>query len=217
MASDIAPAGALLVKTFVIGIAVAAPVGAMGVLCIQRTLARGFSAGLATGAGIATADGIYAGLAAFGLAAVSHALVTWQVPLRIVGGVLLVWLGWRAMMTPPASASDAEKIALRGHGGLYASAVGMTLTNPMTIMAFGAVFASAGLVAQPTLASAGVATLGVALGSLSWWIALSGGVALMRHAVGERALAWISRISGAAIVAFGLVAIVAGVVGLMSR
>jgi putative LysE/RhtB family amino acid efflux pump len=198
-----------------IGIAVAAPVGAMGVLCIQRTLSKGFSAGLATGSGIATADGAYAGVAAFGLAAVSHSLVAFQSPLRIVGGVLLVWLGWRAMFRPPARSTASDTGADRGGWALYASAVGLTLTNPMTIMAFGAVFASAGLSVQPTLSSAVVATAGVALGSFSWWAALSATVALMRHAVKDSTLTWVGRISGGAIVVFGLLAIGAGVMALM--
>jgi putative LysE/RhtB family amino acid efflux pump len=187
----------------------------MGVLCIQRTLARGLGAGVATGLGIATADGIYAGLAAFGLAAFSQYLVTMQAPLRIVGGVLLVWLGWRAIVAPPAREAASEKPVGRGAVGLYASAVGLTLTNPMTIMAFGAIFASAGLVAQPTAAAAGLATVGVALGSLCWWLALSSSVALMRHAVDARTLVWVGRISGGLIAVFGVIAVVAGVAGLI--
>ena len=88
---------ALFGRMFVIGIAVAAPVGAMGVLCIQRTLSHGWRAGAATGAGIATADALFAGLAAFGLTVFSQLLVSAQVPLRIGGGLVLVWLGWRAI------------------------------------------------------------------------------------------------------------------------
>lgn len=204
----------LLARTFVIGILVAAPVGAMGLLCIQRTLAHGWRGGMATGAGIATADGAYAALAAFGLTALSSALVAAQVPLRIGGGLVLVWLGYQALTSAPAheaaTAPDSES-ALR----LYGSAVALTLTNPMTVMAFGAVFASAGLVAEPTLAGAGVATLGVALGSLAWWTALVTTVALMRHAVSDRAVTWVNRASGVLVAGFGLLAVWAGVSGLL--
>jgi putative LysE/RhtB family amino acid efflux pump len=189
---------------------VAAPVGAMGVLCIQRTLAHGWHAGLATGAGIATADGIYAGLAAFGVAAVSQFLVAWQAPLRIVGGLVLFWLGWRAIVTPPSH--DAASVRDSTHfAQLYTSAVGLTLTNPMTIMAFAAIFAGAGLVAQPGWATAVIATAGVAFGSLCWWIVLSTGTALARHAAREQTLVWVSRVSGAFICLFGIAAVVAGV------
>jgi putative LysE/RhtB family amino acid efflux pump len=201
---------ALFARTFVIGVAVAAPVGAMGVLCIQRTLAHGLRAGLATGAGIATADGIYAGLAAFGVSAVSQSLVALQTPLRIGGGLVLLWLGWRAIVTPPAH-NAAEAADGTRFGPLYASAVGLTFTNPMTIMAFAAVFASAGLVVQPGAGTALLATVGVASGSLSWWIALTTGTALARHAAGDALLTWVNRVSGGVIALFGLVAVLAGV------
>jgi len=199
----------VLVPSFIIGIAVAAPVGAMGVLCIQRVLARGWRAGIATGAGIATADGIYAGIAAFGVAALAQWLVALQVPLRIGGGFLLVWLGWRAITTPPArrAAEATERTRL---GLLYTSAVGLTLTNPMTVMAFAAVFASAGLVAQPSTVTATAATAGVACGSFSWWIALTVGTSLARRAAGDSTLRWVNRVSGAVVAGFGIVAIVAG-------
>jgi threonine/homoserine/homoserine lactone efflux protein len=201
---------ALFARTFVIGIAVAAPVGAMGVLCIQRTLQWGWRSGMSTGLGIATADGVYAAIAAFGVSALAASLVAWQVPLRVVGGVVLVVLGIRAALQPPLAGAKAVSPELDGRRAakLYSSAVGLTLTNPMTIMAFGAIFASAGLGAQPTARSALVATLGVASGSLSWWTLLVSAVALTRHQVRPSTLVTLNRVSGAVIVVFGLVALV---------
>lgn len=204
---------ALFVRTFLIGLAVAAPVGAMGVLCIQRTIERGPSAGYATGLGIATGDAAYAALAAFGLSAVAGALVAWQAPLRLVGGLALVYFGARAALSRPAAASTSSPVATGARfGSLYASAVALTLTNPMTIMAFAAVFASAGLVSQPTMGAAALATAGVATGSLAWWVVLISAVRLMSHAVGERALLAINRVSGLAIVGLGLVAVFSAVI-----
>ena len=200
----------LFARMLVIGVVVAAPVGAMGVLCIQRTLAHGWRAGLATGGGIATADAGYAALAAFGVTAISRWMVDYQAPLRIAGGVGLIWLGWRAVRTPPAheaaAAADSPRLLT-----LYSSAVGLTLTNPMTIMAFAAIFAGAGLVAQAGTGSALIVTLGVALGSLAWWIALTTGVWAVRHAVSERAMVVVNRVSGGILVLFGVLALVAGV------
>jgi putative LysE/RhtB family amino acid efflux pump len=165
---------------------------------------------MATGAGIATADAGYAALAAFGVSAVSRWMVDYQAPLRIVGGLGLVWLGVRAVRTPPvheaATTVDSPRLL-----PLFGSAVGLTLTNPMTIMAFAAIFAGAGLVAQPGAGSALVVTLGVALGSLAWWIALTTGVWAVRHAVSDRAMLIVNRISGGVLVAFGVLALVAGV------
>jgi putative LysE/RhtB family amino acid efflux pump len=208
---------ALYARTFVIGIAVAAPVGAMGVLCIQRTLKRGWRAGIATGLGIATADGTYAALAAFGVAAVSATLVAMQSPLRIAGGLVLVWLGWQAIIAPPQHEAAAGSTTAEGFGALYTSAVALTLTNPMTIMAFAAVFASAGLGSLDGWGSALVATLGVASGSLVWWVALTTGVSAVRHTVSDRGMVLVNRISGAVIVGFGVIATLAGLAPLISR
>ena len=202
----------LFARMFVIGIVVAAPVGAMGILCIQRVLAHGWRAGLATGAGIATADALYAALAAFGVTAVSTWMIAYQSPLRIVGGVALLWLGWRAIRTPAAqqaaAAIDSPRLA-----PLYTSAVGLTLTNPMTIMAFAAIFVSAGLVAQPGAGSALIVTLGVGCGSLAWWLVLSSGVWAVRHAISDRAMVIVNRVSGGLLMAFGVFAIASGVRG----
>jgi putative LysE/RhtB family amino acid efflux pump len=204
----------LFARMFVIGIVVAAPVGAMGILCIQRVLAHGWRAGVATGAGIATADAGYAALAAFGVTAVSQWLIAYEAPLRILGGLGLVWLGWRAMRTRPAR-TGAVAVDSPRLGVLYSSAVGLTFTNPLTIMAFAAIFAGAGLVAQAGTGSALVVTLGVAIGSLSWWLALSTGVWAVRHAVSDRAMLIVNRVSGGLLVAFGVLAMVAGVRGLL--
>ncbi|HEY5541079.1 MAG TPA: LysE family transporter [Coriobacteriia bacterium] len=226
---------ALYARTLVIGVAVAAPVGAMGVLCIQRTLDRGWWAGMATGLGIATADGTYAALAAFGVAALTAVFVAWQTPLRLVGGAVLVYLGVSSMRLdrqrrgPRKTEVAAGKLpsSARAQGGYrlarvarvpcappaprfastYLSAVGLTFTNPMTIMAFGAVFASAGLATQPGVASAATATAGIASGSLAWWLALVTGIALARVSAGPRLITAVSRISGALIVALGALAI----------
>jgi len=199
---------------FVIGIVVAAPVGAMGILCIQRVVEHGWRGGLATGGGIATADAIYAAFAAFGVTVVSQFLVSYQDPLRILGGAVLVGLGWRAVRSTPAT-DAAEAVDSTRMGVLYTSAVGLTLTNPLTIMAFAAVFASAGLVAQAGVGSSVVVTMGVALGSLSWWLGLSTVVWAARHAISSRTMLIVNRVSGAMLMALGGVAAVAGVQGLL--
>lgn len=212
---------ALYARMFVIGMAVAAPVGAIGVLCIQRTLARGWRAGMATGLGVATADGFYAAAAAFGVSAFSGALVAWQTPLRIVGGIALIALGLQAALAPArasvagtrAASPESAMLDASGAAKFYASAVALTLTNPMTIMAFGAIFAGAGLAAQPGAATAALATAGVASGSLAWWTTLVTGVALGRHAVGHRLLAGINVASGCVVALFGALALASVFIG----
>lgn len=197
---------ALFLRTFAIGVAVAAPIGAIGVLCIRRTLAEGWGAGIATGLGVATADGFYAGCAAFGLTAVTDLLVSWQTPLRLIGGAALVYLGVKAFLSHPETCEAADAPPSRG---LYLSAVGLTLTNPATIVAFGAIFASVGLLdAGASWGDAALATAGVASGSLAWWLVLTGGLALVRGRVGERFLGAVNKVSGVVLVTLGVVAAV---------
>lgn len=218
----------LLWRTLVIGVAVAAPVGAMAVLIVQRTLARGWGAGVVTGGGIATADALYAGAAAFGVAAVSQSLVALQTPLRIAGGLGLVWLGWRAFQSKPSTAGEESAVeqSIAGEpvaresvardsiaGRLFTSAVALTLTNPMTIMAFAAIFASAGLVAQPGMSSALVATAGVAVGSFGWWLFLVSVVWTARRALSANFIDTANRASGIVLMGFGILALIAGVFG----
>jgi putative LysE/RhtB family amino acid efflux pump len=199
----------LFPRMLMIGIAVAAPVGAMALLTIQRTVAFGWRTGLATGLGIATADAAFAAVAAFGVAAISTVLIDYQGLLRLVGGFGLLWLAWRAFRSQAVPHSQDLPTA-PPHGRSFTVAFGLTLTNPMTIMAFAAIFAGAGLVVEPGASQALVATIGVALGSLLWWIALVGIVAALRHAISGNALQWINRISGIALALFGILAIASG-------
>lgn len=202
--------GAAFLRALGIGFLVAAPVGAMALLCIERTLARGRAIGYATGAGIATADAAYASIAAFGLTALTGALTGAQGWVRLIGGAFLVYLGVRAMLSKPARcANDAGAVPLLG---MYTSALGLTFANPQTIIAFAGIFAGAGLVvtgggwAMPAVTVAGVFT-----GSLGWWLVLVTVTGVLREQVGERVLLWVTRVSGVAIAALGVAAIWAGI------
>jgi threonine/homoserine/homoserine lactone efflux protein len=203
-----------LVKGLLLGLAIAAPVGPIGVLCIRRTLADGWLTGFLTGMGAATADGFYGGVAAFGLTAISGALVAQQGVIRVVGGVLLCYLGMHTLLAKPAVEAASAR-ARRGLAGAYLSTVGLTLTNPATILSFAAVFAGLGLAgtAGRTVAAPGLLALGVFLGSASWWLLLSGGVSLLRTRLTAGALRWVNRGSGVLLLGFGLAALVSGIWG----
>ena len=189
----------------VIGFAIAAPVGPIGVLCIRRTLAAGRAAGLCTGLGAATADACYGAVAAFGLTAVSRLLVGGQGWLRLVGGLFLCYLGIRTLLARPAG----ETVTLRGQraglAGLYLSTLLLTLANPTTILSFVAVFAGLGLAsaAHGGYAAAALLVGGVFTGSALWWLLLSGGVSLLRARLTPRSLRWVNTASGAIITTFG--------------
>ena len=205
-----------LARGLLMGFAIAAPVGPIGVLCIRRTLAEGWPTGFLTGLGAATADGFYGGVAAFGLTAISGVLVAEQGVIRVVGGVLLCYLGVRTLLAKPVIEA-ASASARRGRGllGAYATTVGLTLTNPATIISFAAIFAGLGLAgaANGAVAAPGLLTLGVLLGSACWWLLLSGGVSLLRSRLTTSSLRWVNRLSGAVLLGFGVAALVSGIFG----
>lgn len=191
-----------ILKGLVIGFSIAAPVGPIGVLCIRRSLAEGRQVGLATGLGAATADAAYGCIAAFGLTAVSSFLVGHRSWLGFLGGLFLCCLGVRIFISSPAS----RVAEIRGCGLLsaYLSTLFLTLTNPMTILSFVAVFAGFGLGASPDYLAAGLLVAGVFIGSALWWLLLSSGVALFQSRVGSGWMQAINRLSGCVIFAFGI-------------
>lgn len=198
---------AFFIKGLIIGFSIAAPVGPIGVLCIRRTLAEGRLCGLVSGLGAATADAIYGCIAGFGLTFISGFLVSQQLWLKLVGGGFLVYLGVRTFLVRPAGQAASAKGS--GLFGMYASTFLLTLTNPMTILSFAAIFAGLGLAnTSGSYASAGVLVAGVFSGSAAWWLLLSGGVGIFRKKFNSDSLQWVNRISGLIITGFGLMALI---------
>jgi len=200
----------LLIRGFIIGLSIAVPVGPIGVLCIRRTLAEGRLRGLVTGLGAATGDATYGGVAAFGLSIVTNFLVGQQMWLRLIGGAFLVYLGAKTFMSrPPERAAEAK-----GGGILtnYISTLLLTVTNPLTILMFTAVFAGFG-VALTGFDQAAIVTMGVFLGSASWWIVLTLIVGLLRGRFDARWLRAVNMISGLVIAGFGIYSIAYLLVG----
>lgn len=195
-----------LLRGIVIGFSIAAPVGPIGVLCIRRTLAEGRLFGFASGLGAATADAIYGCIAGFGLTFISSLLIGQQMWIRLIGGLFLCYLGVRTLLAEPA-----ERPASVGESGLlgaYGSTFFLTLTNPMTILSFTAVFAGLGVgSASGDYGSAAVLVLGVFVGSGLWWLLLSGIAGAFRTRFSTRALRWVNRISGVVVAGFGVVAL----------
>lgn len=193
-------------KGVVIGFSIAAPVGPIGVLCIRRTLAEGRLAGLVAGLGAATADAFFGSVAGFGLAAISGFLTGHAPWLRLVGGAFLCFLGIRTFLAEPI---DREMTVRRtGLLGGYVSTLFLTLTNPMTILSFGAIFAGLGLAGTAgNYAAATTLVAGVFCGSALWWLTLSAGTNALRGRFSPRSLRWVNRASGLVITAFGLLAL----------
>ena len=194
------------IKGFIIGFSIAAPVGPIGILCIQRTLSGGNVQGLVTGLGAATADAIYGFIAAFGLTFISNFLVEQSLWFRLIGGLFLCYLGIKAFLSKPQN----QAITVVNHNTLssYGTTFFLTLTNPMTILFFAGVFAGLGMVSESIqYSSAVLMVMGVFIGSGAWWLILSSATSLLRNKINERKLAWVNKISGMVILAFGAGAI----------
>jgi len=201
---------AFLLRGLAIGFSIAAPVGPIGVLCVRRTLAVGRVSGFVSGLGAATADAIYGGIAGFGLTFVSNFLVSQQVWLHLVGGAFLCYLGIKTVLEKPAQ--HAPTLGGSGLVSAFASTFFLTLTNPITVLSFVAIFAGLGLAsAAGDYVSASVLVLGVFVGSALWWLILSGGVGVFRTKFDPRRLQWVNRMSGAIITGFGLFALLSAV------
>ena len=199
----------LLARSLVLGFTIAAAVGPISLLTIRRTIEHGRLYGLASGFGVALADGTYAAIAAFGLAAVTTVLVGARPVLGFVGGIVIVWLAWRTAMSRPAATTIDGNGKRPGLVGAAVSIYALTMTNPMTILSFAALFAALGVTGSGGVGAATV-TLGVAAGSGLWWAVLTTVVAWLRSRVTTRGLTWVNRISGAALLVFGVGSIAAG-------
>lgn len=193
----------LFAKGLVLGLAVAAPVGPMALLCLRTTLAYGFVPGLLGGLGVAAGDAFYAGIAAFGLRAAAVLLTGQSVWLGLLGGSYLVWFGIATIRQPfPQHAAGEER---RRGLRTFATTFLLTLANPPTIMTFAALFAGLGLAeARAGTGSALAVVAGVALGSAGWWLLLTFAVDRLRERLNGPLFVWVNRCSGAALTAFGL-------------
>jgi threonine/homoserine/homoserine lactone efflux protein len=197
---------ASLLKGLAIGFCIAAPVGPIGVLCIRRSMAHGWRIGFSTGLGAATADALYGGVAAFGLTAVTTVLTAQQSWLGAVGGVVLIWLGWRTLRSTPPTPDQTGSTVLSS-AAAYSSTVLLTLANPATIISFGAVFATWGF-ATASYWDAAWLTLGVLVGSAAWWLLLSGASGFLRTRLSFRTMRWVNVISGVMLAGFGAFALI---------
>lgn len=203
----------LLVRGFVLGFAVAASPGPIFFLCVRRTLTQGRATGLLSGFGVATADAFYAALATFGVAALTAAFAAGRRPLAVIGGLILVGLGARILLERTRSVQPAGAPTGRGLAWAYASTLGLTVTNPTTIVSFAALAATLGLGTGGSFARPALVVLGVLAGSAAWWCVLVLGASALQSRLTPRVVGWISTASGAAIALLGILAVLSAFSG----
>ena len=187
---------------FLVGFPIAASPGPIFFLVLRRTLARGWRSGLISGLGVATGDATYAALAAFGVAAVTSFLIAERRWIGLTGGIAIALIGVRTIVShPPPRPSPAMG---EGVVGSYASMVALTLSNPPTILSFTAVFAGLGIHVAAGWTTALALVIGVLLGSLTWWVVLTGVASRLRGRLTPAVIQGIRIISGVALLGFGV-------------
>ena len=196
-------------KGIAAGFVVAIPIGPVAMLCIRRTLATSMISGYATGLGAAVADTLYAIIAAYGISFIADILFTNNFWFRLIGGIILCLMAARMLSAPPteSKAQDTGKLF-----GDFVSALVITVTNPITLIAFGVIFTSIGVAtAGDRYEWAEALIAGVFVGSATWWALLTGLTALCLRWVGELSLTWINRISALVILACGALIVIAAI------
>lgn len=189
-----------------VGILVAAPVGPVNVLCIQRTLSHGFLGGLAAGIGALIGDGLITLIATFGLTAISDLIQENKTSIKLVGGLLLVLFGLKLIRTKPR-ANGADPIEDDGHHWVIPQTFFLTITNPGAVLGLFAILG--GLTSAfggiQSYTEAGALVLAVMGGSFLWWMTLARIIATIRHKLTLERLSTINRVAGLILVAFGVV------------
>ncbi len=194
-----------LIKGILLGIAIAAPVGPVGVLCIRRTLRYGRFSGFCSGLGAAVADTVFGVIAAYGLTFVSDFLVARKIWIHLIGSIFLITLGLRTFFSTKVKIQTTPMI----HKNLLAdfvSAFFLTLTNPLTVFGFLAIFAGMGLgkTGAHEYMDAFWLVCGIFIGSCIWWLILSEGITFFRERISEKIMLWVNRCAGTLIIAFGI-------------
>ncbi|HOV10291.1 MAG TPA: LysE family transporter [Bacteroidales bacterium] len=197
-----------LYKGLILGFSVAAPVGPIGILCINRTINKNFIAGFVSGLGAATADLIYGLIAGSGLTAISTFLINQKMWIQLIGLAFLFYIGIKTIMKKGREIEfnpDADRGLLKD----YLTTLFLTITNPMTILFFIAVFAGLGLSKTVNgFDSVIQLTTGVFVGSCIWWLFLSGLTNKLKTKINKTILRKIDLVSGIMILFFGLLILI---------
>lgn len=198
----------MFIKGLILGLSIAAPVGPIGVICIRRSLNESRLSGIVSGLGAASADAFYASIAAFGLTYLSNILTSQQHLARFAGGIFLFFLGIRTFLRK-SNFSSLSPIKKKNLTSNFFTTFLLTLSNPITVISFTAIFSGAGLLnSTVSTGSPFFLVLGVFLGSTLWWVFLSSIVGTLRFKISPSHIIWINRISGSIIIGFGIFSLI---------
>lgn len=192
-----------LVRGILIGLLFGMPVGAVGAMTVQRTLAYGPKVGVLTAMGASAADCLYAGVGAFGFTFVSDFLLQNQLVLNLAGGALILFMGIRLLLKKQMGRQGE----LKGTGvpKMFLSSFAVGMTNPAAILTFLFAFSWFGISGRLGAAAGIQLAAGVFAGTLLWWAALSGVVGILKKKFDERRFQNMNKVFGAVLLLFGAV------------
>lgn len=202
----------LLLSGVVMGLIAAVPIGPVNLICIRRTFAFGPMNGFASGLGAAVGDGIFAAIMGFGLTWIAQLIEGYATIIELIGGALMVWMGWKTFASPPVPRCVDEGVKGERTNLLraMASTFALTITNPVTLLSFGVMFAGLGGLAGRVgdFNDAGFVVAGVVGGSAGWWLALTTVIGFFHARIDERAMRLINRACGVLVVGCGLAVLI---------
>ncbi len=194
-------------KGTIVGFAVSIPLGPASVMCIRRTLNRGFFLGLSSGLGVALADTFYGSLAGLGLTSIADLILDWVHKIQLYAGIFLIFIGFYLIGMKANTHSQSENTT--GYFKAALSTFGVTLANPFILVLFTAVFAAVGVDNfHQSFHLVGFLILGIFTGSMLWWIVLCGSMSFLHQKIRFQSLSWTNKFSGIVIIIFGLIALV---------
>jgi threonine/homoserine/homoserine lactone efflux protein len=202
----------LIISGVVMGLIAAVPIGPVNLICIRRTFAFGPLNGFMSGLGAAMGDGIFAAVMGFGLTWIAQLIEGYATVIELIGGAMMVYMGYRTFISPPLPRGAEEKADGERTNLLRAmvSTFALTITNPVTLLSFGVMFASLGGLAggAGSFNDASFVVGGVVGGSAGWWLALTTLIGLFHARIDERAMRTINRVCGVLVMGCGLVVLV---------
>ena len=195
-----------LLKGILIGLIFGIPAGAVGALCVQRTLQSGMKSGIITGLGSSAADCFYAVVGAFGITIISDFLTRFKIPINIVGGLLILAMGIGTLLKKQSSVSNGE--TKTNYGAMFFSAFSVGITNPASVLTFLFAFSYFGIDGKLGAVNGIALVTGVLLGTLIWWITLSAIARKIKEKFGEKGFSKLNKIFGIIMICFGVVVFV---------
>ncbi len=202
----------LIISGVVMGLIAAVPIGPVNLICIRRTFAFGPLNGFMSGLGAAMGDGIFAAIMGFGLTWIAQLIEGYATVIELIGGAMMVYMGYRTFISPPVPRGPEENADSEGTNLLRAmvSTFALTITNPVTLLSFGVMFASLGGLAggAGSFNDASFVVGGVVGGSAGWWLALTTVIGLFHTRIDEHAMRTINRACGVLVMGCGLAVLV---------